>query len=354
MKRRDFLKTSAAATTASIAGCFDIRADSNLEDLMEAVDHRAEVAEENPGSSILFGNPNQSLDTMKAATVGPRSALEEELDDMTPREVAEELPGRTKLWENGHWHNFFLEKQLNMKVVHMDEGEHRPEIDTYIEVAEGSFNRLLPENYNVNIAGETVEPDKEDIGFLKNAGEDFSDLELSIKYSEDDQVPVYLTGRDVKDHSSGYANQMEGASYVELNEDENSNIATTIHELGHLALFLPHTYLESGVMSYNDDAGNDTGFGEASQMIVDAMVAGEEDYIYDGTVIDIEYNPEDIDKDDAERYVRENVDAFVSKYLEEEADEVILGEEKSEVIYDLEDQKLHIEVEKDLRNAYLE
>lgn len=366
VNRRNFLKAAGGATALGVAGSY-LHSEDDFSDVVKAVDERKKHIEEHPGKSIHFDDPNKLLDSKSLGDIGPHFIVEEELEDKSVEEIAENLPGQTELTRNDQWYDFLEEQELNMRIVHLDEGNYDINLTNYVEETTAAFEDLLPSRYDVNVQGEVVQPDQDDLAFLKNPEKSFGSLDLSLKYTEDGELPAFLTPNNVKDHSAGHANLMENASFVELNDSEESNISTTIHEFGHLRLFLPHNYREEGVMSYNSEADLDHRFNSNSKLLMDAVTDGEVNYSkrmikannlanpdegeYEAPIIDVEYEPASIGTEAAEDYVAANVDAFVNQYIDANADEVNIGEEGTTVTYRGRENDLEILLDGDVKDA---
>lgn len=368
LDRRDFLKAAGGAAALGVVGNHFLSRDG-FGQVIEAVDERKEHIEEHPGQKIHFDDPNELLYTMQVGDVGPYYVVEEQLENNTVEEIGRNLPGQTEVSENIQWYDFVENQEVNMRIVHLDQGKYDVNVPRYVDETTSAFEDLLPSEYDVNVVGDVVVPDEEDEAFLQNTGEDFSDLKLSKKYSEDGELPTFLTSQDLRDHSVGHANLMQNASFVELNESEKSNISTTIHELGHLRLFLPHNYMETGVMSYNPEVGDDMRFNSGTKLLMDAITDGEVNYSkriievnnlaepdegeYEAPLIDIEYKPGSIDTEAAKGYVAANIDEFVNQYIDATADEIVLGENETSVIYRGNENDLEILLDGDVKDARL-
>ena len=363
--RREALEMGATVLGAGVIG--DYLTPDGFEKVIRKIDHRTNYIRENPGATIHFDDPNKALDKITVGFVGGHySDMEGYLAEKSPEEIANELPRGADLQKTRRGHDLIMEEEANMKIVYMDEGNMDADLQGHVEVTESAFNELLPDNFDVNVDSQRVEPGEEDLKRLERPEKDFGGLKLSDKYSERGESAVFLTERNVKDGFRGHADYSQNISYVELSGEQGFDQYVTVHELGHHRLRLPHNFMHKGVMSYNDEAKGDTSFNEASQRIVNALVGGEVDYnvrmvevnevggeamTREAPLIDIEAEPAQIDNDFAERYVKENVDAFVNQYIDAEADRVSIGLEETEVLYSKGGNELTVILDGDVKGA---
>lgn len=227
----------------------------------------------------FLGNPNHYEMHSRSGFIPDRDDL---LDEKSPREAfrtyvqegVEEVP------VSSTQASVLLDQRLDLDLVYLDQGEDAGSlVSNGFDTMESEIGGVLPGDYDLSVNLRRVEPGAEIEEVLEDLGgeqkQSVLDLNEVLGYDTGSTLPVYVFDPREFDRLSGLAQldfdrmwagygapegSLVALPSTLLRISENQFYSNLVHEVGHSAFELPHSAAPDDVMTYNEKAGEPTGF----------------------------------------------------------------------------------------------